>query len=81
MREATGDRLLPMWVVFRRPTDFPLHFVVRVQWATKSGTVDKEDVACLYGTLEEAMFDCESQGLTWIGRQPLDEPHIVGVWL
>lgn len=80
-RLATGDRLLPLWVVFRFPLDFPNHYVVRVQWACKSGQTDKEPIACLYGTLEEAMFDCEAQGLVWIGRQLLDEPQIVGVWL
>lgn len=75
------ERLFPMWVVYAHPKDFPKHFVVRVHWVTRPPTTDVEDVACLYDTLEEAMFDCEAKGLTWLGRHHEDEPQIVGVWV
>jgi len=76
-----AQRLFPMWVVFRFPLDFPKHYVVRVHWATDPPTKDFAPVGCLYDTYEEAMFDCDVKGLTWIGRHHEDEPQIVGVWM
>lgn len=73
---------LPMWVVYCRPLDFPQHYVVRRQWSVNGDPRPVCDpVACLYDTVEEAMFDCETKGLTWINRYTGDDPVIVGVWL
>jgi len=74
-------RVLPIWVVYQHPLDFPGHYVVRVQWASDTGEVDSAAVACLYSTLEEAMEDCQARGLTWIARLSEDQPHIMGVWI
>ena len=76
-----SDRLLPLWVVYVNPADFPDHIVVRVQWATRSGLVDAAPIGCLYTNLLEVGLDYTSAGLTFIERDPRDEPQIVGCYL
>jgi len=75
------DGPLSLWTVYCFPRDFAQHYVVRIHRVMPDGGQCVAPVACLYDTLEEAMFDCETKGLAWIGRQPGDERRIVGVWV
>lgn len=76
------DRILPLWVVYDHPLDFPQHAVVRQQWAVSgSDEPRRAPVACLFDTLEEAMVDCRDRGLYWIGRSRDDDIAIYGVWI
>lgn len=72
--------VLPLWVVFDHPRDFPAHVVVREQRAG-GGLITHAPVACLYASMQEAHHDYRRRGLTWLERQPDDDPCIVGVWV
>lgn len=76
-----SDRLLPLWVVYASPADFPDHVVVRVQWATRSGRVDAAPIGCLYNNAFDVSLDYLGAGLTFVERDPSDEPQIVGCYL
>jgi hypothetical protein len=84
MTDTWLDRLqvsLVFLVVYLRPRDYPWHVVVRAQWINMDGEIEVAPVACLYGTITEAMQDCDGYGLTWLPRQRGDDPHIFGTWL
>jgi hypothetical protein len=72
---------MSLLVVYNRPRDFPRHVVVREQVAERDGTIKIAYTACLYDTLEEAMWDCDLAGLTFLARHPDDDATIVGVWI
>lgn len=72
------DRLrvpFPMWVIYRRPKDFPAHYVARC-WDMDTPTdtyligKDLDDVRCML-----------PDGLVKFDRHPTDDPCIVESWL
>lgn len=84
-----SDRLT-MWVLYDSPLDFPGQFVIRGQDVlfTKDSTTNGKIVPhkdAMVGAnrdlLEHEFLVQHGGGLTWIGRDPGDEPQIVGVWL
>jgi hypothetical protein len=71
--------VLPMWVIYEHPSDYPEHFVVRCVHVTAGKLVF--DTACtLCPTLEDARASLP-EGLLNIGRQEGDDPVIREVWL
>lgn len=78
-----SDAGLPMYVVYKNPSDYPGKFVVRLCVAGR-GTVtcDKEPLA-VRGTLAEARAAIEALvgPLHRMNRQPDDDAVIVEVWL
>jgi hypothetical protein len=66
------------WVIFKRPDDFPNHYVLRRQYATR-GAVVPDPIAGLYNTIEEARFDIPD-GLLRLPRDPADYLAIVESW-
>lgn len=82
------DRVLRLLVIYRRPLDYPDHYVVRAQWVCRDGRVEPEPHAWLYpikgdgeAALEAARADCRSKGLTRLGREVDDDPVIVESWI
>jgi hypothetical protein len=76
---------LVLHVVYDHPRDFPNHVVVRMQFpistATQPDRVGAWPFACLYDRLDLVQRDYRAYGLTWLPRDPGDDPCIVGVWL
>lgn len=70
---------LSIWTVYRRPTDFPFHYVAR-RWDVRDGQERATDVVLLAPTLEELRGKLPPM-LTMIPRQPGDDPVVVEVWL
>lgn len=68
---------LPLWVIYRHPSDFPAHYVSR-EWDAMTNTACGTCMLAL--TLDEvrAMLP---RGLTRIERCDGDEPAIVERWL
>jgi len=54
--------------------------VVRVQAVGPAG-IEHAFTACLYDTMVEVERDMRWLGLSWMPRDPDDDPFIVGVWL
>jgi len=77
--------MMPGWtiyVLYKRPRDYPQHFVVRGQTVAPGQLLAQpQPVACLYDTLNEACDEWNATGLYWMPRQQGDEPHIVGCWI
>lgn len=65
----------PIWVIYRRPRDFPAHFVARC-W-----DMDKPTDKYLLGRSLEDVRDLLPDGLSQIDRSPTDDPCIVESWL
>lgn len=75
--EGIGDALA-FFVIFDRPLDFPQHFVVRRQFATR-GCVVNDVVPRLAASLEEAR-QLVPPGLYRQPRQDGDDAFIVETW-
>ena len=76
-----AERILPIIVIYRSPSDYPEKFVVRRQWAGP-GTVEVEpDPLAVVDTLREARAavprECDSR----LAPRPEDDPVIYEVWL
>lgn len=71
---------LPLFVVYRSPSDFPGKYVVR-QWdVVRGGTAPNREPRCVVDTLDQARTSIPS-GLVNIGRQPGDDACIEEVWV
>jgi hypothetical protein len=75
------DVVLPIWVVYDHPRDYPHHYVVRLQWACANGTIRAEPYGYLFVTLADARVWLEHQGLTRLQRFPDDDPVIMETWI
>lgn len=73
--DKLGEFTLPMFVIYRKPSDFPDWYLVRV-WDIEDAT----PYAVKAKTLLEAR-DLLPEGSYNIGRQPADDPNIFEVWL
>ena len=65
----------PIWVIYRRPRDFPAHYVARC-WDT-----DKPTETYLIGKELDDVRSMLPDGLTRLDRHPTDDPCIVETWL
>lgn len=76
------ERVLPIVVIYRNPLDYPLHYVVRRQWACRGGAVEIEpEPLAVVDTLDQARAVVPPQQDTRLDRQPDDDPSICEVWL
>lgn len=70
--------MIEQFVIYSKPRDFPVGFVVRRWTITLDGPVAQE--AWVSQTLEGAR-EFVPPGLYRLGRHPSDEPQIVEVWI
>lgn len=71
--------LPPMWVVYKRPLDWPPHFshVVRLWYGE-----EKTDEAEGFSSLSLARQRIQEVGGSWpLHRSSVDDPAIVEVWI
>lgn len=76
---ALRESNLWQFVIYRRPKDFPSHFVVRAWWipcGAGGGGYYAHPIACLCDTLEEARTTIPRYADCPIGRHPTDDPVI-----
>jgi hypothetical protein len=71
---------LPMYVVYRRPRDYPEQYVVRIQRVSRGGVEPDREPFALGPPLADVRAALPP-GLYNLGRQPDDEPQIVEVWV
>lgn len=67
--------LVPVWVIYQRPKDYPRKFVARL-WNLDEPTA----TALVADTLEEVRGLLPA-GLVRIERNPLDDPVILEAWV
>ena len=72
------QQLLPMWVVYDHPRDFPDGFIARKWWV--GSTAEPTLVKLSSGTLE-GVRALLPRGFYRIERYHADDPCIVEVWL
>jgi hypothetical protein len=74
--------MLPVWVIYDHPRDYPNHFVVRRQWSDR-GMVHCDRNCYLTRSLAEAraVIDRLAPGLVCFQRSSEDDPFIVESWL
>jgi hypothetical protein len=70
---------LAIWTIYKRPKDFPNHFVVR-RWTIEGGAEPKANECRLADSLYEARKLVPPQA-TRMDRFPEDDPVIVESWL
>ena len=67
----------PLWVVYERPADFPMGYVVRLWWG-----LTPEPVAHPFSTLRQArLFILDAGGCARFAPQQGDEPQVLESWL
>lgn len=76
---SEGGRLLPMWVVYDHPRDYPGVFVARL-WIIYPMQVRTNHMRTAR-TLEELRALVPFQSDTWLPRRPNDDPCILGSWI
>ena len=78
----SGKTAMEMFVVYKRPRDYPDKFVVRRWWIDKiPGELSADgDWFFLGDTLEEVRAHIP-EWCIWLDRYPDDEPHIVECWI
>jgi hypothetical protein len=80
---------LRMLVIYRRPLDYPDHYVVRAQLVYSCGHIVPEHLARVFevdtsdegDALEMARAYCRARSSTCLGRFPDDDPVIVETWI
>jgi hypothetical protein len=75
-----AEVLLPMWVVYDHPTDFPHEFVARCHNVDAKGSYPTDQVLTSM-SLDLLRDELAARGLTPLNRMPGDDPKIVEVWL
>lgn len=80
--EAVKKGALTMWTVYERPKDYPCGFVARMFEIKNGAARPKPTMKTMksldLGPIQEKLMNA---GLTCIGREAADEPHIVETWL
>lgn len=71
---------LPVYVIYRNPTDHPGKFVVRIQFASAGSIQAAAQPLVICETLEEARAAIPP-GLYNLGREAGDEPQIYEAWV
>lgn len=74
-----SDLTLPMIVVYKRPLDYPIHFVARV-FNVSPGDVQPTDMAMKALTLEELREGIPDRFFR-MDRAESDDPKIVETWV
>lgn len=77
---AKEKNALIIWAIFERPADFPEHFVLRAQFATRNGVENWPDIWTA-DTLAKVRDMLPPVGLTCMPRRYGDPPHLIEVWL
>jgi hypothetical protein len=72
--------VLPVFVIYENPSDFPGRFVVRVQRVSNGFVVPARDLLANCSDLAEARR-CLPPGLVRMPRHPEDDPVIVETWI
>lgn len=75
-----ANGLLTLWVIYDHPLDFPDGFVLRAQWAMRSGAIQVDRVAWYAKTADE-LRSIVPPDLFCISRQPDDPKVILETWL
>lgn len=68
-----------IFVLYRKPKDYPDKFVLR-RWEVGDGTVEPKEIVGIADTSVDAQ-KAIPPGMTATGRYAADDPVIVGVWL
>ena len=71
--------LLPMWVIYYNPEDYPGKYVVR-RWVIGPGKMTADPVPFVCDSLAEARA-AVPLGAFWLDRAPVDEPQIKEIWV
>lgn len=76
------ESILPQWVVYDHPTDFPSKWVVR-RWTIGPGVMNCDSEVHLFDSLDAARAHVFGvyPGAYRLDRQPDDDPNICEVWL
>ena len=74
-----GESALDIWVIYKKPRDFPGHFVLR-RWRVTGGGGAPEATCALALTLDGAR-ELVPRGLVCTARAPGDDTCIVETWL
>lgn len=72
--------MIPMFVIYDHPSDYPESFLVRRWLVGEEQALAEITPTAVVGSLEEARAAVPA-GLTCLPRQPADDPKIVEVWL
>lgn len=77
----TSDQM-PIWVVYKHPSDFPDHYVVRChRFCCKTHkTIQDKDVMLSRDYAPIAQY-LDAMGLVKLDRMPEDDPIILETWL
>lgn len=82
------DVVLTLFTVYRDPKDLPGLVVVRRHWISRTrGSVTDCGPACVYATATAVEWAtalkewAAAAGLTWVPRDPCDDPTILGSFL
>lgn len=70
---------LTIWTLFKQPSDFPRHYVMRKHFVTAGKTVPNQRCE-LFDSLAEARSRLP-RGLHNLGRMEQDDPVIVESWI
>lgn len=68
------------WTIYRHPSDYPRHYVVRQWWVTDEGGVLHHAIGVLCDTLEEAREHVPA-GAICFPRDPEDDAVIYETWM
>lgn len=77
---STERELLPIWVVYRHPRDYPDKFVVRRHWIGSGQTLADIAPWSITNALAEARSTVPQRAFR-IHRHPHDDPAICETWL
>lgn len=75
-----GNTGLRLFTIYRSPSDFAGHFVVR-PWRASAGAVTPGPIGCVCDTLGDARMQLRAMGLARLARAPGDDPVIVETWV
>ena len=78
--QPASDQVLPMWVVYDHPLDFPNSFVARL-WTNDPDTHAYRPTGEIIISPPWLREQFREQGLVPIARDVVDDPKIVETWL
>ena len=81
-----GDLKIPVdalaiWVIYDHPDDYPDHFVLRPQFAVRSGDVVIHPLAWTSAEIEPLREVMREMGKVQMARHADDDPKIVETWI
>lgn len=69
-----------VYVIYDHPRDFPDHYVLRPM-RTNAGRVEGYNFCCVADSIEELRGPLIAVGAVNVGRDPLDDPVILEIWI